>query len=220
MTTDSNLIPSMRAAGRFEALAPFDRVVIPSTYYKVEALRTISEMQALKLNLYTLMFAPVGVLEADYSAILERARSSDAVVVTLTSRLSPPVYVLSTFFKSFPLVDGVAYERMCLVVDLGPLPPSLKDGLAQVEAHVKQYVLSTVGLDSTVSLGTIPTIGYTSAQDAQIFENTRRNKITNGDNDIAKINALQATLVKRDAYIAQLEAKLGARPPVTPPPAP
>ena len=109
MTTESNLIPSINAAGRFEALAPFDQVVLPTTYYVVEALRTISEMQALKLNLFTLVFQPIGVSEADYPTVLERARSNGAIIVTLTSRSSAPVYVLSTYFKSFPLIDGVSY---------------------------------------------------------------------------------------------------------------
>lgn len=212
MATEGNLIPSINASGRFEALAPFDRVVIPSTYYTVEALRTIPEMQALKLNLYALVFQPIGLAEADYPAMLARAQSEGSIIVTLTNRLGPPVYVLSTFFKSFPLVDGVSYERMCMILDFGAVPPTLKDAMAQVMTHCQEYTKATLGLESQAKLGTIPTIGYVSAADAQLFENTRKNLITNGDNDIAKINDLQAKLVKRDAYIVELETKLGIPP--------
>lgn len=212
MSDSQNLIPSINAAGRFEALAPFDKVVDISTYYVVEALRTISEMQALKLNLYTLVFQPIGVAEADYSAVLERARAEGSIIVTLTNRLGPPVYVLSTYFKTFPLTDGVAYERMCVIVDMGPLPPSSAAALTQTQAHFKQYVLDTVGIEAEVRLGVIPTIGYVSAADAALFETTRKNKITVGDNDVAKIRFLMDEAVKRDAYIVQLEARLAARP--------
>ena len=212
MADENNLIPSINAAGRFEALAPFDKVVIDTTYYTVEALRTISEMQALKLNLYDLVFAPIGVTAEDYPTILERARSQGSIIVTLTNRLGPPVYVLSTFFKSFPMVDGVSYERMCLILDLGPCPPSLKPALSQIMTHMKEYTLATIGIDSSTRLGTVPTIGYVSAADAQIFENTRKNRITLGDNDVARIKLLEDTLVKKDAYIAQLEAQITARP--------
>lgn len=218
MADDKNLIPTLKSAGRFEANAPFDKVVLPSTYYTVEALRTIPEMQALKLNLYELLFAPVGVAEADYNAVLQRSQASGAVVVVLTNRFGPPVYVLSTYFKSFPLVDGVSYERMCLIVDLGPLPPTMKDALAQVQTHVKDYVLSVVGLESEVKIGTVPSIGYVSRQDADIFEQTRKNKITDGDNDIAKLKKAQADLIKAQAYIAVLEAQLGAQQQVVPTP--
>lgn len=212
MAEEHNLIPEMRAAGKFEAIAPFDKVVNPNVFYTAEALRTIPEMQALKLNLYALLFAPVGVKEEDYNAILERANASKAVVVVLTSRLNQPVYVLSTFFKSFPLVDGVAYERMCLITDLGPLPPEMKETVEQARVDFRTYVLNKLGIDSEVVLGAIPTIGYVSAADAAIFEQTRKNKITDGDNDIAKIKDLQDKLIQRDAYIAELEAQLTRRP--------
>lgn len=211
MSEENNLIPGMRASGKFEALAPFDKVVNPNTYYTVEALRTIPEMQALKLNLYALLFQPVGVKEEDYNAILERANASQAVVVALTSRLNPPIYVLSTFFKSFPLVDGVSYERMCLIVDMGPCPPEMAQTIEQARVHIQSYILSTFGIGVAVNLGTVPTIGYVSRADADMFELTRKNKITDGDNDIAKIKGLQDKLIQRDAYIAELEARLGAR---------
>lgn len=210
-----NLIPTLRAAGRFEALAPFDKVVNIATYYSVEALRTIEEMEALKLNLYSLVFEPIGVKQEDYSAVLERARAAGSIIVTLTARNTAPVYVLSTYFKSFPLVDGVAYERMVLVADLGACPPALKDALEQVKTHMVQYIADTVGIDSTVQLGTVPTIGYVSASEAQIFENTRLNKIKAGENDVAKIKALEAQAVADHAYIAELEARLGVTHPVT-----
>lgn len=206
-----NLIPTLRAAGRFEASAPFDSVVNLGTYYSVEALRTIEEMEAMKLNLYSLVFAPVGVKEEDYSAVLERARAAGSVVVVLTSRNSAPVYVLSGYFKSFPLVDGVSYERMVLVADLGACPPALKDALEQVRTHMSSYIADTVGVEATVQLGTVPTIGYVSAEEARIFENTRLNKVKQGDNDVAKLKRLEAEAVTKDAYIVQLETRLGAR---------
>jgi hypothetical protein len=90
--------------------------------------------------------------------------------------------------------------------------------MAQVQTHVQSYVKAVLGLDTTVKLGTVPTIGYVSAQDALLFENTRKNAITDGDNDVSKINALQTKLVQKDAYIAQLEAKLAALIPPPPPP--
>lgn len=211
MADKINVIPSLRAAGKFEALSPFNTIVNPDVFYTVEAIRTIPEMQALKLNLYALLFQPIGVKEEDYAAILERANDSGAAVISLTSRNNQPVYVLSTFFKSFPLVDGVSYERVCLIVDCGPLPPGNAEMLEQTRAHVKSYVLNTIGIEADVQLGVIPTIGYVSAQDAAIFETTRKNKITDSDNDIAKIKTLEDKLIVRDAYIAELEQRLGVR---------
>lgn len=206
-----NLIPSLRAAGRFEASAPFDTLVKISTYYSVEALRTIEEMEAMKLNLYALVFEPVGVKEEDYSQVLERARAAGSVVVVLTSRSSAPVYVLSGYFKSFPQVDGVAYERMVLVADLGACPPALKPALEQCRSHMSAYIADTVGIEASVQLGTVPTIGYVTAEESRVFETTRLNKIKAGENDVARLRTLEAEAVTKDAYIVQLETRLGAR---------
>lgn len=214
--SEQNMIPSMKAAGRFEALAPFDTVVDTSKYYMVEALRTIHEMESLKLNLYELVFKPVGVTEADFPLVLSRARTAGAFICSILDRNGVAVYVPTTYFKSFPLTDGVSFERMCAVVDLGPCDPSKKDLVAQCTDHFKAYVLATLGIDAVVNLGTIPTIGYTSREQADAYERARIDKITDSGNDVSRIRALEALLVSKDAYILELESQI----PVAPPPPP
>lgn len=209
---DQNLIPSINASGRFEALAPFDGVVDTTKYYTVEALHTIHEMESKKLDLYTLVFAPVGVQSADYQTVLSRAKADGAIIVGLLDRTGAEIYVPTTYLKAFPLTDGVAYERMCLVADLGPCPPSMKDTVAQVQSHMRSYILDAIGVNATVRLGTIPTIGYVSAQQATAYETTRKNAITDSNNDVAKIKNLTALLADRDAYIAELEARITVGP--------
>lgn len=206
--SDKNIIPAVFSAGSFEASSPFDRVIDPDIYYTVEAVRTINEMQIMKMDLYTLMFEPIGVTKDDYPTVLDRAKSIDAVVVVLTARNKQPVYVLSSYLKSFPMVDGVSYERMCLVADLGPLPPAMKEVLAQTIEHIKQYVQATVGVTADVKLGTIPTIGYVTREQADIFENARKSKITDTDNDVAKVRQLENQLIEERAYSASLEEKI------------
>lgn len=207
---EQNLIPSIKAAGRFEALAPFDTVVDVNKFYSVEAVRTIAEMEGLKIDIYTRVFKPIGVAETDFQTVLTRARNLGAVVVTLLDRGGIPTYVLSTYFKSFPLVDGVSYERMCLIVDLGPCPPKMREVISQATEHIKSYILDNTGVNSTVQLGTIPTMGYVSGQQADAYEATRKSKITNSNNDISRIRELEALLIKKDDYIARLEARLDA----------
>ena len=205
---DVNLIPPINAAGSFTALNPFDMIVDPSKFYTVEAIRTIPEMQAMKLNLYELVFKPIGVSQNDYPTVLERARASDAVIVSLTSRNAATVYVISTYFKSFPLTDGVKYERMALVVDLGACPPSLKDSLTQIQEDVRDLVTNAIGVTAVVRLGTVPTPGYVSKAQAGIFETTRRNKITDSDNNVARVNKLETQVAGLQEYIRELETRL------------
>lgn len=208
---DQNLIPAINTAGSFTAINPFDKVVDPTKFYTVEAIRTIPEMQAMKMNLYELVFKPIGVSQDDYQTVLDRAISLNAVIVSLTSRNAPTVYVISTYFKSFPLTDGVKYERMALIVDLGACPPSLKDTLVQAQEEIRDYVTNSVGIEATVRVGTIPTPGYVSKSQAATFEQTRKNRITDSDNNVARIQKLEKDVASWQTYARQLEAQLAAK---------
>jgi len=203
---DTNMIPSMNAAGRFEAIAPFDQVVDPAKYYVVEGLETIGKMESLHVNLYDLMFAPIGVPQDQYGTVLSRARSLGAVVVTLMDRNRVPTYVFSTYFKSFPVTDGVLYENMVLTASLGPCHPDMATELTDTMEHVKQTILNRHGIDATVRLGTVPQVAYTSRLQHEAFENTRKAKITDNQSDVARVYEMEQLLLSKDAYIAQLEA--------------
>ena len=97
---------------------------------------------------------------------------------------------------------------MCLVVDLGPCPPSLKDVLAETIQHIEDYVSAYVGVETKTKLGTIPTPIYVSKDQYEAFERTRLNNITNSTSDLAKIRELKDQLVKKDAYIIKLESMI------------
>lgn len=208
----SSFIPAVWAAGSFEAEAPFDQVVKPEIYYTVEAVRTIPEMQALKLDLFKLVFQPVGVTEDDYQTVLARAIGQEAVIVALTSRGRPPVYVVSSYFKSFPMVDGVTYEHLCIIADLGAVPPSLKDKIESVVAHFDEYIKNAVGIpDARVTIGTVPTRGYTSKEEAESWETARQSAITENPSDVYRLEKALAENRAQAAYIKELEDQLKTR---------
>jgi hypothetical protein len=217
---------ALNAAGRFVASSPFDQVVNPANYYTVQALRNFYELEADKVDIYTLVFAPVGVAVADYPSVLSRAKSAGATVAVLMDNTTTPVYVVTSYLTAFPEIDGVAYERMCIITDCGAVPATMATTLAQAMAHFQSYIQDTLGIAVTCSLGSIPTIGYVSADQAAAYETTRLSLITNSNNDLAQIRALTATNAAQTTYIAQLEAQIALlstptpTPPVTPTPSP
>lgn len=207
----NNAIPSIRASGSFEADAPFDQIVKKDVFYTVEAIRTIPEMQALNLDIYKLVLQPVGVSENDYQTVLERALAQEATVCALTSRGNPVVYVFSTYFKSFPLVDGVVYEHLCLVVDLGAVPPSTKDVINSGIDHINSYVKGALGIKNPkTTVGVIPTRSWVSKEQADLWENSRQLQITEEPSDTIRIEQLTSELAASRAYSAELEAALKA----------
>ncbi|AEV89695.1 putative virion structural protein [Pseudomonas phage OBP] len=207
----SNIIPAVYAAGSFEALPPFTNVVDPKIFYTVEAVRTVPEMQALKVDLFKTVFAPAGVDETTYKDMVAKAISDDAVVVSLTSRGREPVYVLSTYIKSFPLVDGVIYERMCIITDLGACPPATRDRINAALEHFANYVKKSMGIaNPKVSLGTMPTRGYVSKEQAEAWEKTRQTAIVEEPSDLVRAEKLTVENQQLYAYIAELEGQLKA----------
>lgn len=208
----NNRIPNLRASGKFVAAAPFDGVVKESTFYTVEAIRTIPEMQALKLDLFKTVWQPAGYTEVDYQSELETAIADKAAIISLTSRGQGPVYVPSTFLKSFPMVDGVVYERLALITDLGSCPPNMKDRVNNAIDHFNNYIKSTFGIqDANTTLGTIPTRSYVSRQTATDWEASRQLQITAEPSDAVRINMLEAKVLQQAAYIQQLEAAVAAK---------
>lgn len=209
--TDTNIIPALWAAGAFEAAAPFDQVVDPAKFYTVEAIRTIPEMQALKLDLYKTVFQPAGVSTDDYQSMLEAAISTKAVVIALTSRGRAPAYVLSTYLISFPMVDGVIYERYCIISDLGACPPALKDRLNSAIDHFNSYIKSSIGIETpNTVLGTIPTRGYVSKAQSDAWEETRKTRITVEPSDVVRIEQLTTENQQLYVYVKELEDRLKA----------
>ena len=209
----ANMIPGLRSAGKFVANAPFDKVVDETIFFTVEAIRTIPEMQALKLDLFTLVFAPVGYVEADYQTQLDKAIADQAAVISLTSRGRGPVYVLSTFLKSFPMVDGVVYEHLALITSLGACPPSMKDKVNNAIDHINNYIKASFGIDNpNTTIGTIPTRGYVSREDAVAWEKSRRLAITEEPSDAVRLAQIEKENIELKTYIAQLEALVTAQP--------
>lgn len=209
----SNMIPNLRAAGKYVANAPFDIVVDQNIFFTAEAIRTIPEMQALKnFDLFEKIYAPAGYTAETYQTQVMADIADNAAIIALTSRGRAPVYVPSTFLKSFPLVDGVIYEHLALVTDLGACPPSMKDKLNNAIDHINNYVKACIGIkEPNTRLGVIPTRGYVSREQATLWENSRQLQITEEPSDAVRLAEALKQNSELRTYIQELEAALKAK---------
>lgn len=208
----NNMIPNLWASGKYVALPPFDQVVQGDVFYTAEAVRTIPEMQAEKEDLYQLVWKPVQATPEEYPALLQAAIDAKAAIVTLTSRGRGPVHVPSTFFKSFPMVDGVVYEHLALIVDLGSCPPFMKDRVNNAVDHFNNWVKGNLGISNpSTSIGTIPTRTYVSKQTAEDWEASRQRQIVEEPSDAVRLNLVTKENLELKEYIRQLEAALQER---------
>lgn len=207
----TNMIPAPWAAGQFEAVIPFDNIVDTATYYTVEAIRTIPEMQGEKLDIYTKVLQPAGIPKDETTKYIDEMIKAKAVIIALTSSGNAPVYVPSSYLSSFPAVDGVVYEHLCLLVDLGACPPGLADKIQEQMDYIRQYVVTSIGVDATVQTGTIPTKGYVPKEQAELWETTRQLKIADSTTLIIENEKLKKANAEQAAYIAKLEDAVKAK---------
>jgi hypothetical protein len=203
----NNMIPNLWASGKYVALPPFDQIVKDGVFYTAEAVRTIPEMQAEKEDLFKLVWQPVQLTQEQYQTALETAIAERAAIVTLTSRGQGPIHIPSTFFKSFPMVDGVVYERLAIIADLGACPPAMKDRVNNAIDHFNNWIKANLGIStpSTV-LGTVPTRSYVSKQTAEDWERSRQLQISEEPSDAVRLNLLSKENLELKEYIRQLEA--------------
>lgn len=207
--TDKNIIPQLYAKGSFTALPPFDSVVDPAAFYTVEDTVTPVQMQARKFDLFKNVWEPAGVSEVEYQAQLNTLISVNGAIIVLSSKNAPDVYVPSTYINSFPLVDGVIYEHLCIITDCGAVPPSFKDVLNSGIDHFNNYMKDNYGLENPRTvIGTIATRGYVPKEQAEAWENTRQSKIKENPSDLIRLNTATATNAQLLEYIKELEAAL------------
>lgn len=204
-----NVIPALWAAGSFEAIAPFDQIVDPKVFYTVEAVRTVGEMQADKEDLFKLVYQPAGILEANYQTLVDSLIQDKGVIVSLTSKNKPVIHIPSTSIKSFPLVDGVIYERLCAIIDYGAVPPTFKDVINSATDHFANYVKDKLGIQNVrINLGTVQTRGYVPKEVAAAWEQTRQSVIKGNPSDLINLETANKKVLAQAAYIAELEAAL------------
>lgn len=202
--------PAPWMAGSFEAEPPFNNVVQSDVYYTVEAIRTIPEMQSDSVDIYKEVFKPIGVVEADATTIIERGIENKALIVKLTSKGNPPVYVVSTYLKGLPIIDGVVLEHLCIITDCGSVSPDMKDKMMNALAHFDNYMKDSFGMTAKSTIGYIPSRSYITKEQAELNETARQNAITDEPSDIVKYETLVIKSQAQEAYIKELEDALKA----------
>jgi len=112
------IIPVIGSAGIFELRPPFNTIIEPNVRYTCQAVRRLSEYLANNETPYEDIYQASGLTEADYNLHLEE----NMYIVSLQSEKGQWIYLPATHVSSYPLVNGIPYRAMMVVVSLPPLP--------------------------------------------------------------------------------------------------
>jgi hypothetical protein len=154
----ARITPPLGARGLFVLRAPFNAKA--TVVYRVTGERSFEDLINRGVDPMKLVYDPVSLVEADYQADV----AAGAAIITLMSDSEKAIYVPDTYIDSYPNMGVVPHSWMVATVDLGILPDSYD--LTRLTQSVKQAVSDYIGVESTVSVATIPTTDAVTQEQA------------------------------------------------------
>lgn len=138
------IIPVIGSSGLFQLRPPFNTIIEPNVRYTCQAVRRLSEYLANNEKPFEDIYQSSGLTEAEYNLHLEE----DMYIVSLQSEKGHWLYLPATHVSSYPLVNGIPYRAMMLVVSLPPIP--VERNLDFLELAFKNIVTDSLGVNCTV----------------------------------------------------------------------
>ncbi len=138
------IIPVIGSSGIFELRPPFNAIIEPNVRYTCQAVRRLSEYLANNETPYEDVYQASGLTESDYNLHLEE----DMYIVSLQSEKGHWVYLPATHVSSYPLVNGIPYRAMMVVVSLPPLP--VERNLDFLQTAFRNIVTDSLGVQCEI----------------------------------------------------------------------
>ena len=199
-------VPPPHTAGVFLVYEPFQ--ISNTAVYKCTAIRTFDELQLRNIDVYKTYYKPKGLSETIYQ---EDANMRASIVVLEGADLSE-LYIPSTYIKSYPGGDGLAYVNKIMVLDLGLMMADVPT--SHVEVLMQDIVKQHIGVDTEVKTVSVPYIGSVSHELGVEMERVRIAAIRANKTIYQQLQEttaqLDATRKQNDELLALLQAQTGA----------
>lgn len=196
----NTIIPAVGTRGRFILAPPFEAAMTPNTIYHLAATREYEDIEALGQNIFELFYKPFNLLESD----LQADRSAGAVMVTLMTANSRPLYVPSTYV-TFPDLNFKPYNQFVACLSFGPLPNStIFDSVIQA---LKNTTSDFLGVEPEINIAFMPLTDLITPAEHDTLEAVRQAAIADRTTDYARLaeaNAKIALLSQRNAILEKI----------------
>lgn len=194
----ANKTPTLYATGVWTVKSPF--MVVGDAIYTCQAIRSISDIEAMGQDPFAKFYEPFGISEADY----EKDKANLPNIITLMSDTQRTVYIPDTYIQSYPKLDTVPYRHAVLSISLGPVPDSMVfDDLTD---KVENLVTNAIGVEGTAKIHQASYVAQSvTLSNHMALEATRKLKIAENTTEYAKALALQNRVQELEEQIARLE---------------
>lgn len=158
-------VPPIHTAGVYLVYEPFQ--ISNTAVYKCTAIRGFEELQLRNIDVFKTYYKPKGLSETIYQ---EDANMGASIVVLEGADLTE-LYIPSTYIKSYPGGDGLAYVNKIIVMDLGLMMADVPT--SHIEVLLKDIVKQHVGVETEVKTVSVPYIGSVSHETGVEMERIR-----------------------------------------------
>lgn len=164
----SYVLPSIGSSGLFKIAAPFNATIRPDEKYTVKAIRTISELESNGIDVKKTRYIDNGLTESNYNDDL----LVDMHIVTMQSGYGQWYEVPARYIEKFPRIDGVAYTRRNIVVQI----PFVEKGTdyTLLMDDIKQVAMDHIGAEVGVAQVEVSTSIILSEQEHAVKKAQRK----------------------------------------------
>lgn len=195
----NTIIPAVGTRGRFVLKPPFDAMMKANTLYTMTECRRYDAIETLGQNIFELFYNPVNLTEAN----LQSDRTAGALLITLMSSDSAPLYVPSTYVQSFPDLNYKPYNQYIATLSFGPLPDdTIFDPVVQALQNAASDFL---GVIPTVNIAYIALTDAITPEEHDNREAVRQAAIASRQSDYARLAEANATIALQAQRIVILE---------------
>jgi hypothetical protein len=142
--TNNFIVPPLGAKGRFKFVEPFNKEQYQNEELRVSAIRTFKELKDSSIDVYELIYQPVGLTENDLLKDVE----NNIPIVVLESQAGKYLNIPANKIKSLPDISGIKYQQRMLVANLGLLP--LDFNIDTLYKIIKDDVYDVTGIQTEV----------------------------------------------------------------------
>lgn len=184
----NNTVPPIGTKGIYNLLDPFGAAIQPSVLYELSATRYFVDIENNGGNVYELYYKPFGLTEQQ----VQTDRSNRVTILTLTTLNYPPIYVPSSYVRSYPSLDVRPYSYYVMSIPLGPLPDDVI--LEPTMDAISNAVSDFLGVRPEVHVGVMPLSDAITPEEDANREATRQAAIKNRTTDYALLRSANATI--------------------------
>lgn len=142
--TNNFIVPPLGAKGRFKFVEPFNKEQYQNEELRVSAIRTFKELKDSSIDVYELIYQPVGLTENNLLKDME----NNIPIVVLESQAGKYLNIPANKIKSLPDISGIKYQQRMLVANLGLLP--LDFNIDTLYKIIKDDVYDVTGIQTEV----------------------------------------------------------------------